>query len=170
VLREIGLELPETTEVRVWDTTADTGSMVLPAQAPATKGWPAETLAEIVTQEDSMNGASRLDNVLAPRRCDSPKPWIACTIWGKQGSGRVIYPWPPTRDAATPLKRAALQIERILTTARLQRATEARRQAGQTDLREHRWRTAPAHRLRPRSRRRAELAMPGYPPPRIGVV
>jgi nitrile hydratase subunit alpha len=62
VLREMGLALPETTEVRVWDTTADSRYMVLPLQPPATKGWPADRLAQIVTQ-DSMIGASRLDAV-----------------------------------------------------------------------------------------------------------
>jgi nitrile hydratase len=62
VLREMGLELPETTEVRVWDTTADTRYMVLPVQPTATKDWPVAKLAEIVTQ-DSMIGASRLNEV-----------------------------------------------------------------------------------------------------------
>ena len=62
VLREMGLDLPADTEIRVWDTTADTRYMVLPEQPPATEGWPAEKLAEIVTQ-DSMIGASRLEEV-----------------------------------------------------------------------------------------------------------
>jgi len=35
VLREMGLKLQETTEVRVWDTTTDTRYMVLPVQPPA---------------------------------------------------------------------------------------------------------------------------------------
>ena len=62
VLREMGLELPEATEIRVWDTTADTRYMVLPMQPEATRGWPAERLAAIVTQ-DSLIGASRLQEV-----------------------------------------------------------------------------------------------------------
>lgn len=62
VLREMGLDLPQTTEIRVWDTTADTRYMVLPVQPQATKGWPADKLASIVTQ-DAMIGASRLDEV-----------------------------------------------------------------------------------------------------------
>ncbi|HUB15610.1 MAG TPA: nitrile hydratase subunit alpha [Acetobacteraceae bacterium] len=62
VLREMGLDLPASTEIRVWDTTADTRYMVLPLQPPATVSWPAEKLATIVTQ-DSMIGASRLDDV-----------------------------------------------------------------------------------------------------------
>lgn len=62
VLREMGLDLPATTEIRVWDTTADTRYMVLPVRPEATKGWPVEKLASIVTQ-DAMIGASRLDEV-----------------------------------------------------------------------------------------------------------
>ncbi len=59
VLREMGLDLPAETEVRVWDTTADTRYMVLPEQPPETKGWPEEKLAEIVTR-DAMIGVARL--------------------------------------------------------------------------------------------------------------
>jgi len=62
VLREMGLDLPASTEIRVWDTTADTRYMVLPVQPPASEGWPVDRLADIVTQ-DSMIGASRLDEV-----------------------------------------------------------------------------------------------------------
>ena len=64
VLREMGLDLLPTTEIRVWDTTTDHRYMVLPIQPPATIGWPEEKLAKIVTQ-DSMIGASRLDDVKA---------------------------------------------------------------------------------------------------------
>jgi len=62
VLREMGLDLPPTTEIRVWDTTADHRYLVLPMQPPATIGWPEEKLAKIVTQ-DAMIGASRLDKL-----------------------------------------------------------------------------------------------------------
>jgi nitrile hydratase len=59
VLREMGLDLLPDVEIRVWDTTADTRYMVLPAQPPETIGWPEERLAEIVTR-DSMIGVARL--------------------------------------------------------------------------------------------------------------
>ena len=62
VLREMGLDLPTTTEITVWDTTADTRYMVLPMQPPATIGWSVQELATIVTQ-DSMIGATRLEQV-----------------------------------------------------------------------------------------------------------
>jgi nitrile hydratase subunit alpha len=59
VLKEMGLELPASMEIRVWDTTADTRYMVLPVQPSHTLGWPEEKLAAIVTQ-DSMIGVARL--------------------------------------------------------------------------------------------------------------
>jgi len=59
VLREMGLHLSPETEIRVWDTTADTRYMVLPVQPPETVGWPEEKLAGIVTK-DSMIGVARL--------------------------------------------------------------------------------------------------------------
>ena len=62
VLKEMGLDLPASTEIRVWDTTADTRYMVLPVRPAATEGWSAEQLAAIVTQ-DSMIGVARLDHI-----------------------------------------------------------------------------------------------------------
>jgi nitrile hydratase len=58
VLKEMGLDLPPEVEIRVWDTTADTRYMVLPAQPPEAIGWPEEKLAGIVTR-DSMIGVAR---------------------------------------------------------------------------------------------------------------
>jgi nitrile hydratase len=59
VLKEMGLDLPTAVEIRVWDTTADTRYMVLPAQPPETIGWPEERLAGLVTR-DAMIGVARL--------------------------------------------------------------------------------------------------------------
>lgn len=59
VLQEMGLTLPPETEIRVWDTTADTRYIVLPEQPPNTLGWPLERLAELVTR-DGMIGVARL--------------------------------------------------------------------------------------------------------------
>ena len=59
VLKEMGLDLPPSVEIRVWDTTADTRYMVLPVQPPQTIGWSEDKLAEIVTR-DSMIGVARL--------------------------------------------------------------------------------------------------------------
>lgn len=59
VLKEMGLDLEPDVEIRVWDTSADTRYMVLPAQPAETIGWPEEKLAGIVTR-DSMIGVARL--------------------------------------------------------------------------------------------------------------
>jgi nitrile hydratase len=59
VLKEMGLDLPDDVEIRVWDTTADTRYMVLPVQPPHTIGWPEEKLVGIVTR-DAMIGVARL--------------------------------------------------------------------------------------------------------------
>jgi nitrile hydratase len=60
VLREMGLDLDDRIEVRVWDTTADTRYMVLPLRPPYTEGWTEGELAAIVTKE-SMIGTQRLE-------------------------------------------------------------------------------------------------------------
>jgi nitrile hydratase len=59
VLKEMGLDLPPSVEIRVWDTTADTRYMVLPTQPAHTIGWSAEKLAGLVTK-DAMIGVARL--------------------------------------------------------------------------------------------------------------
>jgi nitrile hydratase subunit alpha len=59
VLAEMGLQLPASTEIRVWDTTADTRYMVLPMQPPHTLGWPEDKLVDLVTQ-DAMIGVAQL--------------------------------------------------------------------------------------------------------------
>jgi nitrile hydratase len=59
VLREMGLDLPQEVEIRVWDTTADTRYMVLPERPANTEGWSEEALAKLVTR-DSLIGVARL--------------------------------------------------------------------------------------------------------------
>jgi nitrile hydratase len=60
VLREMGLNLGEKMDLRVWDTTADTRYVVLPLRPPGTEGWREAQLAALVTKE-SMIGAARLE-------------------------------------------------------------------------------------------------------------
>jgi len=50
VLRELGLELPRSVDIQVWDTTAETRYMVLPERPAGTEGWTPEQLATIVTK------------------------------------------------------------------------------------------------------------------------
>jgi nitrile hydratase len=55
VLSEFGVTLPKDTEIRVWDSTAETRFLVLPMRPPGTEEWSEDQLAEIVTR-DSMIG------------------------------------------------------------------------------------------------------------------
>jgi nitrile hydratase len=55
VLRDFGLELPATTEIRVWDSTAELRYLVLPMRPPGTEHLTEEQLAALVTR-DSMIG------------------------------------------------------------------------------------------------------------------
>jgi nitrile hydratase subunit alpha len=55
VLADLGLSLPEDTEIRVWDSTAETRFLVLPMRPAGTEGWSEEQLADLVTR-DSMIG------------------------------------------------------------------------------------------------------------------
>jgi nitrile hydratase len=55
VLADFGLTLPEATEIRVWDSTAETRFIVLPMRPEGTEGWSEAELADLVTR-DSMIG------------------------------------------------------------------------------------------------------------------
>jgi nitrile hydratase len=65
VLADFGVTLPANTEIRVWDSTAETRFMVLPMRPAGTEGWSEDELATLVTR-DSMIG-TRL-----ARRPDEP--------------------------------------------------------------------------------------------------
>ncbi|HEY7302215.1 MAG TPA: nitrile hydratase subunit alpha [Xanthobacteraceae bacterium] len=55
VLADFGVTLPATTDIRVWDSTAETRFIVLPMRPDGTEGWSEERLAPLVTR-DSMIG------------------------------------------------------------------------------------------------------------------
>jgi nitrile hydratase len=55
VLADFGVSLPQDTEIRVWDSTAETRFLVLPMRPAGTEGWSEAQLAELVTR-DSMIG------------------------------------------------------------------------------------------------------------------
>ena len=61
VLREMGLELPASTRIRVWDTSAETRYLVLPERPAGTEGWSEDRLAALVTRE-SMIGVARVSD------------------------------------------------------------------------------------------------------------
>ncbi len=55
VLADFGVGLPASTQIRVWDSTAETRFMVIPRRPAGTEGWSEERLATLVTR-DSMIG------------------------------------------------------------------------------------------------------------------
>jgi len=59
VLKELGLDLADGVEVRVWDSNADLRYLVLPERPAGTDGWSEERLAGIVTR-DSMIGVAKV--------------------------------------------------------------------------------------------------------------
>lgn len=63
VLADFGVTLPAATEIRVWDSTAETRFLVLPMRPEGTQDWSEERLADLVTR-DSMIGTG------LPRRPD----------------------------------------------------------------------------------------------------
>ena len=57
VLREMGLDLPAQTQIRVWDTTADTRYMVMPQRPLGTEGLSVEQLTSLISK-DALIGVS----------------------------------------------------------------------------------------------------------------
>ena len=61
VLREFGLELEESVEVRVWDSTADVRYLVLPQRPDGTDDFSEEQIIELASR-DSMVGVAKADS------------------------------------------------------------------------------------------------------------
>jgi len=59
LLKELGLELSDDVEVRVWDSTAELRYLVLPERPAGTDGWTEEQLAALVTR-DAMVGVAKV--------------------------------------------------------------------------------------------------------------
>ena len=59
VLREFGLDVDESVEVRVWDSSSEVRYMVLPERPPGTEHMSEQELAALVTR-DSMIGVARV--------------------------------------------------------------------------------------------------------------
>lgn len=55
VLADFGVSLPPETEIRIWDSTAETRFLVVPMRPAGTEGWSEERLMGLVTR-DSMVG------------------------------------------------------------------------------------------------------------------
>ena len=68
VLRDFGVELPASTAIHVWDSTAELRYLVVPQRPAGTEGWSEEALAGLVTR-DSMIGTGL---ARAPEAAPSP--------------------------------------------------------------------------------------------------
>lgn len=62
VLGEMGLQLDEGTEIRVWDSSAEVRYLVLPEQPPETVGLPEGELTALISR-DAMIGVARVEPV-----------------------------------------------------------------------------------------------------------
>jgi nitrile hydratase len=51
VLADFGVALPATTEIRVWDSTAETRFLVVPMRPAETNGWSEAELSRLVTRD-----------------------------------------------------------------------------------------------------------------------
>jgi len=51
VLAEFGVKLPKETQIRMWDSTAETRFLVMPMRPDGTEGWNEERLAKLVTRD-----------------------------------------------------------------------------------------------------------------------
>ena len=124
VLADFGVTLPKDTEIRVWDSTAETRFIVLPMRPAGTEGWSEEKLAELVTR-DCMIGTGL---PLNPARNHAGETWTAFTTWaactgsarsspsrtsrrstrrGRAACWRCSAPWAtPARGTSTFARRA----------------------------------------------------------------
>jgi nitrile hydratase subunit alpha len=59
---DFGFEVPESTEIRIWDSSSEMRYWVLPQRPAGTEGWTEEQLAELVTR-DSMIGVGPIKEV-----------------------------------------------------------------------------------------------------------
>jgi nitrile hydratase len=66
VLAEFGVSLHETTQIRVWDSTAETRYLVLPMRPTNTEGWDADRLATLVTRDSMVGTGLALPPAAAP--------------------------------------------------------------------------------------------------------
>lgn len=61
VLAEFNVHLPEDTEIKVWDSTAEVRYLVIPQRPAGTEGWSAEKLADLVTRDSMIGTGLALD-------------------------------------------------------------------------------------------------------------
>ncbi|MDT7721657.1 MAG: nitrile hydratase subunit alpha, partial [Mycobacterium sp.] len=57
VLAEVGVDLPEDTEIKVWDSSGHSRWFVIPQRPPGTEDFTDDMLMELVTTESMMGVA-----------------------------------------------------------------------------------------------------------------
>lgn len=67
VLREFGTDLPESTKIQVWDSTAEMRYLVMPMRPAGTDNWDAERLENLVTR----NAMIGVELAKSPEEVDS---------------------------------------------------------------------------------------------------
>ena len=68
VLADFGVSLPLSTEIRVWDSTAEVRYLVIPQRPSGSEGWSETQLAELVTRDSMIGtGLARSPNDIKPR-------------------------------------------------------------------------------------------------------
>ena len=67
VLKEFGLTIPESVEVRVWDSSAEQRYLVLPMRPAGTEAMSAEELTALVTRDSMIGTGQPLQPARAPR-------------------------------------------------------------------------------------------------------
>jgi nitrile hydratase len=120
VLREFGLELDESVEILVWNSSAETRYLILPERPPGTEQMGEEELAVLVTR-DAMIGVARVQldrratstlsqrhvadmegTTALPRQSGElvfQDPWEGCVFATAVAlCERGLYPWSEFRD------------------------------------------------------------------------
>ena len=74
VLREFGIEVPDSTEVRVWDSNAELRYLVLPMRPEGTEEMSEDDLAGLVTRDSMIGtGLPKRAAVRGPAKADSQR-------------------------------------------------------------------------------------------------
>ena len=108
VLDDFGITLPKDTEVRVWDSTAETRFIVLPMRPAGTEGWSEDKLADLVTR-DSMIGTGL---PLIP--ASKAQAWTACTTWAAWTASARSSPSRTSRRSTPPWEGRVLAMQRAM--------------------------------------------------------
>ena len=67
VIAEFGVQLPASTQIRVWDSTAEIRYLVIPMRPAGTDGWSEAQLARLVTRDSMIGTGTTLDPATVER-------------------------------------------------------------------------------------------------------